>query len=228
MARLSSVATTRSKPGLFSRAQTLSRVAVTSAAFLCIAIPARAVEPDSSSKGKGVVGGGLLGAELFVGAESLLGVQSAWVYGAGALAGSLGGGFGGYYLERSVTQQTSMLVLTAGMLLVIPSTVMVMSATAYHSPRETTEDLGPLGAPPAETAPPDSTDPQQPRPEAHRSSPTGQPTRPAASVVALSPSGLYLGLPAVAIRNVWNQEEESEGAVGGGTAFEIELFHWVF
>ncbi|MGC4066886.1 MAG: hypothetical protein QM784_20065 [Polyangiaceae bacterium] len=99
----------------------------------------QSVEPSSS--GKGIVGGTLLGAEVVLLTEAAFDVSPDWLYYVGGGAGAIGGGIAGYYLEGSggLSAKGNMYLLAAGMLLAIPTTVAVLSATAYEQPAEYTQ-----------------------------------------------------------------------------------------
>ncbi|HMA91868.1 MAG TPA: hypothetical protein VKP30_04235 [Polyangiaceae bacterium] len=115
---------------------------------------AQSVEP--SSTGKGIVGGTLLGAELVLLTEAAIDVSPEWLYYVGGAAGAVGGGVAGYFLEDKLTSKSNMLLLAGGMLLVIPTTVAVLSATAYEQPAEYTQDSHPKDELPADPAIPAS------------------------------------------------------------------------
>ena len=87
-----------------------------------------------STTGKGTIGGALLGAEVVLATEAAFKVQSTWAYVVGGLGGAAAGGVGGYFIERSASGKTTLLMLAGGMALAIPTTVAVLSATAYEPP----------------------------------------------------------------------------------------------
>ena len=103
---------------------------------------AQSVEP--SVKGKGIVGGALLGGEVVMLTEAALKVKPAWAYYIGGGAGLIGGGIAGHFLESSLTSKEAMYLLSAGMLLVIPTTVASLNATSYDTPLEYTQDAAPI------------------------------------------------------------------------------------
>lgn len=119
---------------------------------------AQSAEP--SSTGKGIVGGTLLGAEVVLLTEAAIDVSPDWLYYVGGAAGAVGGGIAGYFLEDSLSSKGNMLLLAGGMLLAIPTTVAVLSATAYEQPVEYTQDQPPKDEPTADpvlpATPPDS------------------------------------------------------------------------
>lgn len=152
--------------------------------------------------GKGIVGGALLGGEAVTLTEAALGINPAWAYYLGGGAGLIGGGVAGYFLEDSLSPKSAMYLLSAGMLLAIPTTVAVLNATSYDAPLEYTQDMPPLDdrsesdttftptptlptMPPATAMPPKiPVLPGSPAPSAPQSAPATTPAAP-----ALGPSG---------------------------------------
>jgi hypothetical protein len=111
-----------------------------------------------SPTGKGITGGALLGGEAVMLTEAAVGVKPGWAYLVGGVAGAAGGGVGGYFVEKASSAKPSLYLLAGGMALIIPTTVAVLSATAYHPPENYTEDHAPApGEPVAE--PPQATSP---------------------------------------------------------------------
>lgn len=111
---------------------------------------AHADPTEASVTGKGLVGGALLGGEVVMLTEAALKVRPAWAYYIGGAAGLIGGGVAGHYLESSLSPKSAMYMLSAGMLLVIPTAVASLNATSYDTPLEYTQD-----APPADEGPDD-------------------------------------------------------------------------
>ena len=142
--------------------------------------PLAAHAEDVSPNGKGVVGGTLLGAEIVLATEAAFKVQPGWAYLVGGLGGAAAGGVGGYFIEQDASSKTTMLILAGGMALAIPTTVAVLSATAYEPPSNYTQDRPPADEPVAE--------PPQP---------SGAPT-PAATPTTSSPSGNEVTAPPAA------------------------------
>jgi len=114
---------------------------------------------EVSPTGKGVVGGALLGAEVVLATEAAFKVQPGWAYLVGGLAGGAAGGVGGHFIEQNVGGKTAMLMLAGGMALAIPTTVAVLSATAYEPPASYTQDRAPADEPVAEPPQPALTQP---------------------------------------------------------------------
>jgi hypothetical protein len=129
---------------------TLTLAALTLASFSAHA-------EEVSTTGKGVVGGTLIGAEVVLATEAAFKVQPTWAYVVGGLAGGAAGGVGGYFIERDASAETTMLILAGGMALAIPTTVAILSATAYEPPASYTQDRAPVDEPVAEPPQPSGT-----------------------------------------------------------------------
>ncbi len=110
--------------------------------FVSTLAHAQSVEP--SVKGKGLVGGALLGGEVVMLTEAALKVRPGWAYYVGGGVGLIGGGIAGHYLESSMSPKSAMYFLSAGMLLVIPTTVAALNAASYDTPLEYTQDSAPI------------------------------------------------------------------------------------
>src|SRR4029079_2682594 len=93
-------------------------------AVLTEGAPAHAEEIEV--KGKGIVGGGLLGAEVVMLGEAVFGVKSGWEYLIGGVVGAGGGALAGHYIEDGADAQVSVYMLAGGMALIIPTTVAVL------------------------------------------------------------------------------------------------------
>lgn len=108
---------------------------------------------DVSPKGKGIVGGALLGAEIVTIPMSLFGVRSGWAYVIGGGLGAVGGGVGGYFIESASFAsdgRVPIYMLAGGMALVIPAIVLTLNATRYHPSEGATEDNAPTNGPAAD------------------------------------------------------------------------------
>ena len=133
--------------------------------------PVAARAEEVSTTGKGIVGGSLLGAEIVLATEAAFKVQPAWAYIVGGVGGAAAGGIGGYFIEQEASPKATMLMLAGGMALVIPTTVAVLSATAYEPPANYTQDRPPTDEPVAE--PPQPSGAPTPAPAPATTSPSG-------------------------------------------------------
>ena len=98
--------------------------------------PDGAVQPTA----KGMVGGGLLGAEVVMIGIAIGGVKAWWPYVVFGAVGAGAGVAGGYFVETEAsTAEPSLYMLAGGMALVVPTLVAVLNATAYE-PEDDEED----------------------------------------------------------------------------------------
>lgn len=95
---------------------------------------------------KGLIGFGLIGAELGVAIPALVGVDATWAYLVFPAGGAVTGALLGHFLVDNNDQVgLSVVAMTAGMALVIPTLVLAVSATAYdpEDDRSSEAKLGP-------------------------------------------------------------------------------------
>lgn len=184
-----------------SQRRALSAVALSllvATGTLGVASPARAVGNETSNTvGKGLVGGALLGGEVVVLVEAALGVKPWWAYALGGGLGMVGGGIGGFVLgEANPDSALPMAMLTAGLIAVVPTTIAVLSATAYSPDADVTQEkLARLRLAP----------------------PTG--------FVAYRPNrGLDLALPAVSVSEVFSPREKVTYALPTTTEVRALMF----
>jgi hypothetical protein len=142
--------------------------------------------------------------------EAAFDVQSTWAYIGGGLAGAAAGGVGGYFIERDSTARYPMLLLAGGLTLAIPTTVAVLSATAYEPPATFVQDQAPADEPVAD--PPQAT-PPPPKAGAARTRPVAKrlPSAPPA-LIGVEPDRLSLSVPSVEVRDVFSKAEVAMGA----------------
>ncbi len=177
-----------------ARAQALLGAA-TLACSLAFSGPAAAVGVEEPAvRPKGTVGGALLGAEAVTLATAAFGVESGWAYLLGGAVGAAGGAVGGYFLEDSLEPRGSMFILAAGMILVIPTTVVVLNATAYRPPEDYVQDQPPQSA--AATS----------RPRQGRTAQRLHLKRPLPSLVGMDEGTWTVGVPAISLLDVYSPE----------------------
>ncbi|HEX2670925.1 MAG TPA: hypothetical protein VHM25_08635, partial [Polyangiaceae bacterium] len=155
------------------RIQTSFFGTLTLATLSLASVTAHAETEEVSTTGKGVVGGALLGAEVVLVTEAAFKVEPAWAYVVGGVGGAAAGGVGGYFFEQEVSPKTTMLTLGIGMALVIPTTVFVLSSTAYQPPANYTQDRAPSDEPVAEPPQPNGAPTPAPAPAPTTTSPSG-------------------------------------------------------
>jgi hypothetical protein len=166
-----------------------------------------------STTGKGIVGCGLLGAEVVVIGEAVAGLDEEWLYWAGAGIGAVGGATGGYFLEPSMSPQTSVLVLMGGMALSIPALIVSLDATRRHWP----------DAPPAEPnreLPPNPPDPGSGRELVFQPLPID-----ATPVVGWSPEGVQWAIPSVHLSDTYTRWERWAFALPPSTDYTVPVLN---
>jgi hypothetical protein len=103
-----------------------------------------------------------------------------------------------------------MLMLAGGLTLAIPTTVAILSATAYEPPATYVQDQAPadepVADPPQATPPPPKTGATRTRPVAKR-----LPLAPPA-LIGVEPDRLSLSVPSVEVRDVFSRAEVAMGA----------------
>jgi hypothetical protein len=193
---------------------------------------ARADEVEA--KGKGIVGGGLLGAEVVMLGEAAIGVKPGWAYILGGVVGAGGGALAGHFIETGADAKVSVYMLAGGMALIIPTTVAVLSATAYTPPEDYTEDKPAGGAPVPEpprgapNAPPGASAPSHPAPIAlHYHWQPAKLTLPV-GLLDLDDGALKMAMPAVEIRPVYRLDEMQKYGLEQKHELRVPVFSATF
>jgi hypothetical protein len=125
-------------------------VVVSVLAWSAVGTPAVHAQSDAptpvEATPKGKIGLGLIGAELGVAIPAMIGVDAWWAYLVFPVAGAAGGAIlGHFWIDNGNHAELSVVFLTAGMALVIPTLVLAASATAYD-PEDEMEDQASLGS----------------------------------------------------------------------------------
>jgi len=218
------------------------------AIVLVTAIPAAAHAQtkgtEVSPNGKGITGGALLGGEAVMLVEAAASVKPGWAYAVGGGLGAVAGGVGGYFAEQGSDAKVPVYLLVGGMALALPTTVAVLSATAYE-PTNYMEDHPPADEPVAEPAQPTSS------PAAPAAAPAPAPApAPAAqpsgkiekrrggttvathalppALVGVAPGTLTLSVPAVEVRQVYTRTEVAVLGVKQQTEIDVPVLNVVF
>ncbi|MGA3120216.1 MAG: hypothetical protein ABSF69_05545 [Polyangiaceae bacterium] len=198
---------------------------------------ARAESPNVSPDGKGVVGGGLLGAEVVTITEALAGARPGWAYALGGGLGAAGGATGGYFIEKASTNGTvPMYMLAGGLALVIPAIVLMLNATRYFPEEGAVEDQPPTGATPEPGAPGGSvviptpgTTPASVTPPASSPPASTQPAPPPQSLLDVHGGALRVGVPVPDVRPVYSVAEQREyGIRSAQTELRMPVLHVAF
>jgi hypothetical protein len=165
----------------------------------------------AKSGAKGTVGLALLGAETVIAVEAAVGLDKAWMYGVGGGLGAIGGGVGGYFIDKAGNAQVSMSLLVGGLVFAVPTTIALLSATAYKPPHNPEVDAGATAAQRAED-----------RMHLARLAPVP-------SVVDVNEDGkVQLKMPAVGISPVFSQKSRQIYALPHATSVRVPVFHLTF
>jgi len=184
----------------------------------------------TSSTGKGIIGGALLGAETVMLVEAAAETKPAWAYAVGGGLGAIGGGIGGFFAEDA-DARVSLYLLVAGMALALPTTVAVLSAAAYE-PVNYVEDRPPADEPvadPARAAPASETKPTSRRPVRETGSVklARAPALPPA-LFGWNAGELTLSIPAVEVRQMYTRTEVALYGVKQQPEVEVPVVNVVF
>lgn len=106
-----------------------ARFSIIPIALSAVLVSNAALAEEVSPKGKGITGGALLGAEVAVITEAIIGLENPWWYAAGVAGGAGGGAVGGYYIEKGGSAGLPVAMLVAGMALLIPTCIVYLDAT---------------------------------------------------------------------------------------------------
>ncbi len=202
-----------------------------------VAQPRSARADEVSPTGKGIVGGALLGGEVVMITESIIGVRSGWGYVLGGVLGAAGGGVGGYFVEQGSSDgKAPMYMLAGGMALVIPAIVLTLDATRYRPEAGATEDNVPVG-PPAEpgvpggsVVSPGAAGPAMPAPApAAAPPPAAAPAPPPQSLFDVHQGDFRLGLPVPSVVPVFSATEaKTYGLTKNDAEFKMPVLHVTF
>jgi hypothetical protein len=190
---------------------------------------------------KGAVGGALLGGEVVCLTLAAVGVEKGWPYWVFGGVGAVGGGIGGAVMDiqlhnNNSSAEPSLYLLAGGMVLVIPTLVASLNATAYHPPE--TETAEPLKGQEPAAEPPRPVPGEAPPPGAAPT--TRGPSTPKQqriaknmehvpiSVLDMYKGHLGLGVPAVEVRPLYSQREVWQYGVQQGTEVKFPVFRAMF
>jgi hypothetical protein len=184
----------------------------------------------TSSAGKGIIGGALLGAESVMLVEAAAETRPAWAYAVGGGLGAIGGGVGGYFAQQG-DPKISLYLLVGGMALALPTTVAVLSASAYE-PVNYTEDRPPADEPvaePARTTPASETKPESRRPApASRTPKVARGPELPPALFGWNRGELTLSIPAVEVRQMYTRTEIALYGVKQHPEVEVPVVNVVF
>jgi len=202
-------------------------------AFAGSSSDARADGPVTAT-GKGTVGGALLGGEVVCITMGAIGVERGWPYFVFGGLGAVGGGIGGFFVEKASTPEPSLYMLAGGMALIIPTLVVSLNATAYKPPETDQIQNEPANNKPALDAPAPGTPATAPITASRNAKkPTRVAARPVMPHIPLSVLDIYkghiaLGIPAFELRPLYSAAELWKYGVSQGSEVRLPLFQAMF
>lgn len=182
--------------------------------------------------GKGTAGGALLGGEVVCITMGAIGVDKGWPYLVFGGVGMVGGGIGGYFVDKATvgppsTGEPSLYMLAGGLALVIPALVLSLNATAYKPPETdwvtepVTNEPKPGGALPTTSRP-------QPKKERVARRPSLPLHHVPVSLLDVYKGKVAMGIPAFEIRSLYNRDELWKYGVSQGSEVRVPVFKTVF
>lgn len=159
---------------------------------------------------KGTVGLALLGAEAVMTIEAIAKVKPWWAYAIGGGVGAIAGGIGGYFIDTKVDKPAvSMGLLVGGLVLAIPTTIAVLSATTYKPPKNPEED-------------------QSAEQRAFEQWQAAQFAAAPSAFQITEKGSFHLGVPAVAVVPVYSQETAQIFALKNAASFRVPVLSLSF
>jgi hypothetical protein len=191
---------------------------------------ARADGPVTAT-GKGTVGGALLGGEVVCITMGAIGVERGWPYFVFGGLGAVGGGIGGFFVEKTSTPEPSLYMLAGGMALIIPTLVVSLNATAYKPPE--TDQVEPANNRPVLDAPAPGVPAAAPAASRSMKKPARVAAHPVMPHIPLSVLDLYKGklapgIPAFELRPLYSSAEVWKYGVSQGSEVRFPLFQAMF
>jgi hypothetical protein len=181
---------------------------------------------EISPTGKGIVGGGLLGAEVVTIVEGVAGVRPGWAYWVGAIVGAGGGAVGGWAVEQAVNGDGTipMAMLAGGLALIIPAIVVSLDATRFRPDEGATEDHPPAMGPAAEPGAAGGSVVGTPPPAPPAAAPAGPPQ----SLLDVNTGDLRVGVPVPNVRPVFSLTEQRQYGLRAETEVRMPVLHVTF
>lgn len=214
-----------------------SLAAIAAFAFALTSAPSEARAQTSTAvgvnpMGKGTAGGILLGGEVVCITLGAVGVEKGWPYLAFGGLGMVGGGVGGYFVDKATstapsTGEPSLYMLAGGLALVIPALVLSLNATAYKPP-ETDRQSEPVNNEPSKDAPKPGRAPGARSFQLPKVALRPQLPHIPVSLFDLYQGKIALGLPAFEVRPLYQRDELWKYGVTQGNELRVPLFKGVF
>lgn len=225
--------------------------AASAAALVSLAAPDASAQEAAagnpvSGDGKGIVGGGLLGAEVVTITMGIAGVEDGWPYFVFGGLGAVGGALGGFAVEQAdPPAEAPLFMLAGGLTLIVPALVISLNAVSEDDPvDELPASDGERAEPPqpgAPAAPPASgsgsvnlgaqrevTPSDRRIARASRQTPAHRAPPSRVGAVGVGAERVELGLPAVQVQPLYTQQEISKYGVQQGTEVRVPVISAAF
>jgi hypothetical protein len=227
--------------GRIEKRLTAAAVAAASFAAVLAGSPtqANAAGPVTPT-GKGMVGGGLLGAEVVCITIGAIGVNRGWPYFVFGAVGAAGGVVGGFFVEKATATgpaEPALYMLAGGLGLVIPTLIVSLNATHYKPPEGDRPNEPATNEPakesPAPAVAPGGAAPKSPTSKRDHKRPSLASAPLAIPHIPLSALDIYkgkiaVGLPALEVRPLYTQRELWQYGVAQGSQVRVPLFQAMF
>ncbi len=161
---------------------------------------------------KGTVGLALLGAEAVMTVEAIVGVKPWWGYAIGGGAGAIGGGLAGFFLidkgQNPNKTEAGMAFLVGGLVFAVPTTLAILTSTAYKPPKNPEVDAA------EEEAALDRMQVAQ--------------FEPSPALVRVGQDGFTMEMPAVAVTPVFSEENRQIFSLPSATSVRVPVLNLRF
>jgi len=115
-------------------AKVASSLVVGCACFFATGTAGAVGTEEPAAIGKGIFGGALIASELTLTIEAAVGVKPWWGYALGGGLAAIGGGIGGFFIADATGPEIPTALLVSSLVLAVPTTIFVLSQTAYRPP----------------------------------------------------------------------------------------------
>jgi hypothetical protein len=122
------------RPTALAVAKVASPLALGCACFFTPGTASAVGTEEPAAIGKGIFGGALIASELTLTIEAAVGVRPWWGYALGGGLAAIGGGVGGFFLADAAGPEVPTALLVSSLVLAVPTTIFVLSQTAYRPP----------------------------------------------------------------------------------------------
>lgn len=178
---------------------------------------------------KGLIGLGLVGAELGLVIPAAAGLDDTWALILFPVIGAAGGAVAGHFLiDNKDNARAAVAMLTVGMALIVPALVLTLAVTAYdpEDDADDDDDDGGGGDEAAEEAP--AAEPAEPDAEEQAAIRRQRAVAAGSGLLRYGSERLQLGVPGVGMQLAYSQDELARFGGDQRTEFHVSLFSGSF